>query len=158
MALAFQFLGPPQLILENEPVNINRRSIVALLAYLAVNVEGKNSQKHTREYLSTMLWPDYDQAKAYTNLRHTVWEIQRLFGPGRLNTSRDTISLNTHGVSKCSQLSIMNRMVLSRNLVVSASIAERSDPSRISSTAATVCGTRAGSDRESRVITHTPSG
>ena len=96
MALAFQFLGPPQLILENEPVNINRRSIVALLAYLAVNVEGKNSQKHTREYLSAMLWPDYDQAKAYTNLRHTVWEIQRLFGPGRLNTSRDTISLNTH--------------------------------------------------------------
>ena len=95
MALAFQFLGPPQLILENEPVNINRRSIVALLAYLAVNVEGKNSQKHTREYLSAMLWPDYDQAKAYTNLRHTVWEIQRLFGPGRLNTSRDTISLNT---------------------------------------------------------------
>jgi predicted ATPase/DNA-binding SARP family transcriptional activator len=95
MALAFQFLGPPQLILENQPVNVNRRSIVALLAYLAVNIEGQISQKHTREYLSAMLWPDYDQAKAYTNLRHTVWEIQRLFGPGRLNTSRDTISLNT---------------------------------------------------------------
>jgi predicted ATPase/DNA-binding SARP family transcriptional activator len=94
MALAFQFLGPPQLILENEFVNVNRRSIVALLAYLAVNVEGKISQKHTREYLSAMLWPDYDQAKAYTNLRHTVWEIQRLFGPGWLNTSRDIISLN----------------------------------------------------------------
>jgi predicted ATPase/DNA-binding SARP family transcriptional activator len=95
MALNLQFLGPPQLILENEPVNVNRRSIVALLAYLAVNVEGKNSQKHTREYLSAILWPDYSQAKAYTNLRHTVWEIQRLFGPGWLTTSRDTISLNT---------------------------------------------------------------
>ena len=95
MALNLQFLGPPQLILENEPVNVNRRSIVALLAYLAVNIKEKISQKHTREYLSAMLWPDYSQAKAFTNLRHTVWEIQRLFGPGWLNTSRDTISLNT---------------------------------------------------------------
>jgi predicted ATPase/DNA-binding SARP family transcriptional activator len=95
MALAFQFLGPPQLVLENETINVNRRSIVALLAYLAVNVEEKISQKHTREYLSAMLWPDYSQAKAYTNLRHTVWEIQRLFGAGWLTTSRDTISLNT---------------------------------------------------------------
>jgi DNA-binding SARP family transcriptional activator len=45
MTLVFQFLGPPQLILDNEPLNINRRSIVALLSYLAVN-DGEKTVKN----------------------------------------------------------------------------------------------------------------
>jgi predicted ATPase/DNA-binding SARP family transcriptional activator len=94
MALAFQFLGPPQLILENVPVNVNRRSIVALLAYLAVNDSGQAKRTYTREALSALLWPDYDQVKAFTNLRHTLWEIQKYFGSGWLITSRDTIGLH----------------------------------------------------------------
>ena len=94
MALAFQFLGPPQLILENVPVNVNRRSIVALLAYLAVNDSGKAKRTYTREALSALLWPDYDQVKAFTNLRHTLWEIQKHFGSGWLITNRETIGLH----------------------------------------------------------------
>ena len=93
MALAFQFLGPPQLILENEPVNVNRRSIVALLAYLAVNDSKQAKRTYTRESLSALLWPDYDQVKAFTNLRHTLWEIQKAFGPDWLITNRETIGL-----------------------------------------------------------------
>ena len=93
MALAFQFLGPPQLILENEPVNINRRSIVALLAYLAVNDNRQAKRTYTRESLSALLWPDHDQVKAFTNLRHTLWEIQKAFGPGWLIANRETIGL-----------------------------------------------------------------
>ena len=93
MALAFQFLGPPQLILENKPVNVNRRSIVALLAYLAVNDSGHAKRAYTRESLSALLWPDHDQVKAFTNLRHTLWEIQKIFGPGWLLADRETISL-----------------------------------------------------------------
>ncbi len=93
MALAFQFLGPPQLILENEPINVNRRSIVALLAYLAVNDSGQAKRTYTRESLSALLWPDYDQVKAFTNLRHTLWEIQKVFGPGWLNANREKIGL-----------------------------------------------------------------
>jgi predicted ATPase len=93
MALAFQFLGPPQLILENEPVNVNRRSIVALLAYLAVNDSRQAKRTYTRESLSALLWPDHDQVKAFTNLRHTLWEIQKAFGPGWLIANRETIGL-----------------------------------------------------------------
>jgi predicted ATPase/DNA-binding SARP family transcriptional activator len=93
MALAFHFLGPPQLILENELVNVNRRSIVALLAYLAVNDSGQAKRTYTREALSTLLWPDYDQVRAFTNLRHTLWEIQKYFGSGWLIANRETISL-----------------------------------------------------------------
>src|SRR5215216_2835271 len=93
MALAFQFLGPPQLFLENEPVKVNRRSIVALLAYLAVNDSGPAKRTYTRESLSALLWPDHDQVKAFTNLRHTLWEIQKAFGPDWLIANRETIGL-----------------------------------------------------------------
>ena len=93
MALAFHFLGSPQLVLENLPVSVNRRSIVALLAYLAVEDSTQAGQTHTRESLSALLWPDYNQVKAFTNLRHTLWEIQKLFGPGWLLADRETISL-----------------------------------------------------------------
>jgi predicted ATPase/DNA-binding SARP family transcriptional activator len=94
MALAFQLLGPPQLILENVPVNVNRRSIVALLAYLAVNDSGQAKRTYTREALSALLWPDYNQVKAFTNLRHTLWEIQKYFGSGWLITDRETVGLH----------------------------------------------------------------
>src|SRR5215211_4157844 len=93
MALAFHFLGAPQLILESLPVNVNRRSIVALLAYLAVNEGGQVKRTYTRDALSALLWPDYDQVKAFTNLRHTLWEIQKALGPGWLIADRETISI-----------------------------------------------------------------
>ena len=93
MALAFQFLGPPQLILDNEPINVNRRSIVALLSYLTVNDSGQAKRVYSRESLSALLWPDYDQVKAFTNLRHTLWEIQKTFGPDWLIANRETIGL-----------------------------------------------------------------
>jgi len=93
MALAFHFLGSPQLFLENLPVSVHRRSIVALLAYLAVNDSGQAKRTYTRESLSALLWPDYDQVKAFTNLRHTLWEIQKTFGPSWIIANREKISL-----------------------------------------------------------------
>ena len=84
--LALHFLGTPQLSLDNSPVAAERRKAVALLAYLAVN-----RVMHSREMLSALLWPDYEQSKAFTNLRHTLWEIQQTIGEGWLDTSRDKI-------------------------------------------------------------------
>lgn len=94
MALAFHFLGSPQLISENLLVSVHRRSVVALLAYLSVEDHGRARQTHTRESLSALLWPDTEQAKAFTNLRHTLWEIQKTFGQELLITNRETISLH----------------------------------------------------------------
>jgi predicted ATPase/DNA-binding SARP family transcriptional activator len=90
LRLALHFLGPPQLYLNNEPVTADRRKALALLAYLAV--EGG---KQTRDSLSALLWPDYDQSKAFTNLRHTLWEIQQTIGEGWIHADRETIGLNT---------------------------------------------------------------
>ncbi len=93
-SLGLNFFGIPQLVVENHPVDINRRAVLALLAYLAVNDDGQIRQKHSREALSALFWPDYDQAKAFANLRHTLWEIQQALGNGWLVANRETISFN----------------------------------------------------------------
>ena len=63
--LVLQFLGLPQLHLEDTPVVTDRRKAIALLAYLAVNDMGRASQRYSRESLSALFWPDYEQAKAF---------------------------------------------------------------------------------------------
>lgn len=92
-SLALHFLGHPHLLLGNLPLAVNRRAVLALLAYLAVN-NSQIRQKHPRELLSALLWPDINQIKAFTNLRHTLWETQKVLGPGWLVIERETISIN----------------------------------------------------------------
>src|SRR5262245_2734459 len=89
MHLALHLLGPPQLDLDNTPAPIDRRKTLALLAYLALN-----QGPHTRDFLSALLWPEYDQTKAFTNLRHTLWETQQTIGAGWIVADRETIALN----------------------------------------------------------------
>ena len=84
--LALHLLGAPRLELDTSPITVDRRKTLALLAYLAVDRGG-----HTREFLSALLWPEYDQSKAFTNLRHTLWETQQLIGEGWMVSGRDTI-------------------------------------------------------------------
>jgi predicted ATPase/DNA-binding SARP family transcriptional activator len=87
--LALHLLGPPKLDLNNAPVIADRRKTLALLAYLSINRE-----KYTREYLSALLWPDYEQLKAFTNLRHALWETQQAIGAGWILADRETIALS----------------------------------------------------------------
>ena len=91
--LALQFLGPPQINLEDSLITTDRRKAVALLAYLAIN-----RGKHTREFLSGFFWPDYEQANAFSNLRRTIWEVHQALGENWLIADRETVSLN--GVGK----------------------------------------------------------
>lgn len=92
-SLALYFLGHPHLLLGNLPLAVNRRAVMALLAYLAVNNSQMN-QKHPREALSALLWPDLNQVKAFTNLRHTLWEIQKSLGTNWLIADRESVSIN----------------------------------------------------------------
>jgi predicted ATPase/DNA-binding SARP family transcriptional activator len=95
--LALHLLGPPGLELNNTPVAADRRKTLALLAYLAVN-----RWQHHRDHISAMLWPDYDQSRAYTNLRHILWEVQQVIGEGWVAAGRDTIGLiaDDHSLSQ----------------------------------------------------------
>jgi predicted ATPase/DNA-binding SARP family transcriptional activator len=92
--LVLQFLGLPQIELDDKPITIDRRKAIALLAYLAVNDVGATHQKHSRESLSALLWPDYEQAKAFSNLRHIIWDLHQALGEGWLIAERESVRLN----------------------------------------------------------------
>src|SRR5512138_2573657 len=94
MRLVLKFLGLPQIHLDENPVATDRRKAIALLAYLAVNGIEYLRQKYSRESLSTLLWPDYEQSKAFTNLRRTIWEIHQTLGEGWLIAERETLCWN----------------------------------------------------------------
>ena len=88
--LALYFLGPLKFELNNAPVAVDRRKALAILVYLTINRE-----QHTREYLSAMLWPEYNQEKAFTNLRQTLRETQQAIGEGWIIADLETVGLNT---------------------------------------------------------------
>lgn len=84
--LALYLLGPLKLELNNTPLIVDRRKALALMAYLVINRE-----QYTREYLSALLWPEYDREQAFTNLRHTLWETQQAIGDSWMIASRDKV-------------------------------------------------------------------
>lgn len=92
--LALQFLGVPQLYLDDIPVTTDRRKAIALLAYLAVNDIEQSPQRYSRESLSALFWPDYEQSRAFSNLRRTIWEIHQVIGADLLIAKRDSVQLN----------------------------------------------------------------
>jgi len=95
--LALHLLGPPQVQLDEAPILIDRRSGLALLAYLAVEACQRSGYSLNRESLSGLLWPDTDQEKAYSNLRHTLWELHKSLGQGWVTAGRTTVGFNLEG-------------------------------------------------------------
>lgn len=89
-ALYISGLGSPQILLNGQVVEIKRRKAVALLVYLAV--EGRSQ---SREFLSGLFWPEYDQSRAYAYLRRTLWELSNVLGDGWLEVSRESIGIRT---------------------------------------------------------------
>jgi len=94
MQLILQLLGLPQILLDDQRVVTDRRKAIALLAYLAVNAIHQPSQRYSRESLSALFWPDYDQAKAFSNLRRTIWEVHQALGENWLIAYRESVHLN----------------------------------------------------------------
>lgn len=72
-------------------MEISRRKVVALLAYLALG-----DQPQARDALAALLWPDYDQASARTNLRRDLSRLKRAMGAEHLEADRHQIKL-VHG-------------------------------------------------------------
>jgi predicted ATPase/DNA-binding SARP family transcriptional activator len=81
-------LGPPQLERDGAPVHISTRKAMALLAFLAVT-----DQAHSREALATLLWPEYDQARALANLRRSLWVLNKTVGKEWLDVDAETAAL-----------------------------------------------------------------
>ena len=114
--LALNFLGIPQLYLDNTPITTDRRKAVALLAYLAMH-----RGKQPREFLSGLFWPDYEQAKAFSNLRRTIWEIHQAIGEGWLVADRESVELNQRAKIDLDAASFQDLLSQSRQKKDSAS-------------------------------------
>ena len=59
---------------------------MALVAYMAVI-----RHPQSRDLLAGLLWPESDQTTARSNLRRTLYRVQRAIGQGFLQASQETL-------------------------------------------------------------------
>jgi predicted ATPase/DNA-binding SARP family transcriptional activator/class 3 adenylate cyclase len=94
--LMLDLLGPPQIELDEEPGSgFVSDKVRALLFYLAVEVD----HAHRRESLAGLLWPDYPERSARTNLSNALSNLRTVLGDRDANVpffhiSREAIQFN----------------------------------------------------------------
>jgi class 3 adenylate cyclase/DNA-binding SARP family transcriptional activator len=88
VTLKLFLFGPPQVMLEEQPVDINRRKALAMLVYLAVS-----GQAHSRDALATLFYPDHDQSRARAYLRRDLAVLNSSLGGDWLETEQDRVEL-----------------------------------------------------------------
>ncbi len=86
--LALFLLGPPGIERDGVVINVDTRKATALIAYLAVT-----RQRHTRDALATLLWPEYDQTNARSALRRTLSTLNKALAGNWLDSEREAIGL-----------------------------------------------------------------
>jgi predicted ATPase/DNA-binding SARP family transcriptional activator len=86
--LAAFLFGHPRLERDGEPINVDTRKAIALLAYLAIT-----GQRHSRDTLAGLLWPDYDQSHARATLRRTLSALNKALAGNWLSIDRETVGL-----------------------------------------------------------------
>src|SRR5712692_8908110 len=65
------------------------RKAIALIAYLAVT-----RQRHSRDALAALLWPEYDQSHARATLRRTLSSLNKALTGPWLEIDREHAGLN----------------------------------------------------------------
>jgi predicted ATPase/DNA-binding SARP family transcriptional activator len=74
--LSLELLGPPRLARAGGPLDLRVRKELALLAYLAV----EQPQRHSRDTLLGLFWPELCEEAARNNLRVALADLRRLLG------------------------------------------------------------------------------
>jgi DNA-binding SARP family transcriptional activator len=90
--LRLALLGPPQVELGGAPIQVDTRKAIALLAYLAVTGE-----RHGRDQLAELLWPEHDSEHARAALRRTLSALNRALageGAAMLRADRASVGLD----------------------------------------------------------------
>lgn len=88
-SLSIKLFGHPLFAVGDEPIQINRRKGVALVAYLAATGEVQG-----RETLSTLLWPESDQSRSRAGLRSALYSINNSDMGRWLVADKESIRLN----------------------------------------------------------------
>ncbi|MBP8001387.1 MAG: AAA family ATPase [Chloroflexi bacterium] len=86
--LALYFLGPPRIEYAGQLIEPDTRKATALLAYLALTGE-----RQSRDALSALLWPEYDEQRGRAALRRTLSTLKSITGAALWHTNRDIIGL-----------------------------------------------------------------
>ena len=87
--LDIYLFGVPRFERSGKRIDIARRKIIALLAYLAAS-----AQPHSRDKLATLFWPENDASNARANLRRELSRLKSSLGSRYLNIDREHVGLN----------------------------------------------------------------
>ena len=90
--LRLYLLGPPELKQNKHTAKIERQKTMALLVYLIVA-----KQRHSRDELATLLWPEYDQKHARANLRRCLSELRQIFGKEFIRSDQENLNIAPEG-------------------------------------------------------------
>jgi len=80
--------GSPRIERDGAAITISLRKALALLAYLAVT-----KQRHNRDALAALFWPEDSQSVARGNLRRALSRLNTALGAGALQVDRETAGL-----------------------------------------------------------------
>ena len=96
--LTLSFLGCFQVCLDDRPVtDFKSNKVRALLAYLAVEAD----RPHRREALAGLLWPDWPDRDALSNLRYALASLRRTIGDHTADTALSADHTPYHPVQSC---------------------------------------------------------
>jgi LuxR family maltose regulon positive regulatory protein len=82
------WLGNPGVQVNGQPIKLETRKVLALLTYLSMSEEGCS-----REFLTTLFWPEYDQQHAFGNFRRALSSLNKGIDPEFLDISREALGL-----------------------------------------------------------------
>lgn len=82
------FFGSPRTERDGAAITISLRKALALLAYLAVT-----KQRHNRDALAALFWPEDSQSAARGSLRRALSRLNTALGAGALQVDRETAGL-----------------------------------------------------------------
>ena len=81
-------LGAPRVELDGDHLDVRPRKALALLIYLAIT-----ANRHTRDALATLLWPNSDQRQARHALRNRLSELSLALGGDWIEADRERVGL-----------------------------------------------------------------
>ena len=85
--LSVDILGPPRVALDGEPIDVDTRKAIAVLAYLVVE------KSASRDTLAGLFWGDAPQERARATLRRTLSTLRAATGGDLIEADRNLVTL-----------------------------------------------------------------
>jgi len=92
-SLVIKLLGPPEVTVDGNPLRVDTRKALAVLAYLVTT-----DKPQAREHLAALLWPEADDVSARGALRRTISTLKTALGGRYLVVDRRSVRIDRAGV------------------------------------------------------------